>query len=287
MLFGSKGITVSRSAKQGWEEEARKDMAGLFEDILDTRGGLRQTADPDAARALLEKYSQQKPLEENRDIVVKDPLQEFLKSPFGNYPGGMSKELPIQGVFYERALQKSAGKRRDNLDAIALDFINATDKSFFSNGRLNEKITGSNPTWIPYLHFALEYNMPKVAKALIKKVPFLAQQLVDGRSAYFYAFKGGITDSKILKEAGAIPQEEDFNLLSGTDKNKFLAFLKKNKINTDNVKGKITSVMSRAAEKINAKKDDEDEGRSSQPLSEKDEDKPLFKLADSLNLLSQ
>lgn len=245
----------NQTNRQKWEEGVRSDIATLFETILDTRQEKRHSANYQAATDMVTKYEQQLPVKEKLgEVVVSNPLQEFLSAPYGNYPGGMANERPLQGIFYERAREKRAGNRQNDLDEIAKYFIEMTEPKFFTGpltSTLNEKITGGDPKMIPYLLFALRYGMAKIAKNLLDNSTILAQAKIDGRSAYSYAFEGGISDPELLAalgKAGAIIQEADFDYFKDDQKKTdFLTWLLEHGIATKNVgEPKIRAIRAQA-----------------------------------------
>lgn len=236
MLIGS--VHASRQGQTNrlkWEESARADIAMLFETIL-------KSADYQAATDMVTKYEQQEPVKEKLgEVVVKNPLQEFLRAPYGNYPG-LPNQRPLQGIFYERARETRADARQENLDAIARLFIEKTEPGFFTEplmGTIDEKIMTGESKTIPYLLFALRYTMPKVAQKLLDKAGQLAQAKVDGRSAYSYAFEGGISDSELIKRfgtSGALVQEADFDHFTDHAKKAgFLSWLVEHGVSLKNI----------------------------------------------------
>ncbi len=225
---------TGQTNKKVWEENVRAHIATLFEQII-------KKGDVDGAKKLLEKYEKQPQTKEaDGSVVVKDPLKEFLQQPFGNYPN-IHSQMPIQGVFYE--LAQSNGQLRDSLNKIALLFIEKTDPGFFTENQtklLHEAPGAASPATsqkIPYLHFALKYGLVDVANALLNKTPSLANALVDGKSAFVYAYEGRVADKTLLNllNKNALLQEADFNHF--TDQNKkiaFLAWVQENGIPTTN-----------------------------------------------------
>lgn len=243
IIFVLLRIGVVRASKPGqtnilkWQQDVRYDInTHLFQEIL-------AKGDVEGARKLLEKYETQEPTKEaNGETVVKEPLKEFLRQPFGNYPN-IQSQMPIQGVFYDMAREQGSEQRWDNLTEIALLFIDKTDPDFFTNAKtksLHEVPTSATSPNIPYLHFALKYGLIDVADALLNKISSLANGLVDGQSALIYAYEGEIDDPALLEKlvtGGAVVQEKDFTGLTEEQQEDYLAWLTDNDISLSNISG--------------------------------------------------